>query len=555
VTYSLTGSRCSFFTRSAIMTHQQDPPLTPTTLEAFDAAWVKHVLSEWFLKNDFPVESVNVLKVSASLNSLQGLLSTTYQVEVTFSVKGGAEEQKSIFVKVPLTGSKAQDYKEVNTREFSMLSEVLPKLQTYIVDHCTDILSLPIPEILYCHYSGDEKHDAFVMENLVASGFVPYGGEGDLTEDKLKSCLECLAQLHGTGMAFKLHQGGVDEVLALFPKMSEQAQLQDILEKRETRKCIRRNFLPFLKYLEICDPSLTSYTGFLARIAENLFGIFKELNTSSLEKLLTICHGDAKPDNFMFRKIEIDLEDMECEGLEGILIDWQGGFIGSVSNDLMWLIPPFIEANSDNSGLIKFAMSYYCSQLNLVLTSFGKSLTQAGLPESPEELTKRITRGFIVELLNVVIINPIIQIPAPPSLRNWYRRRMRHEERLKEGITNTCPPAMPRADHVFQSANFKKFANLYLKLGHCLGAFQELNLINFNIVKEKLMRPDEEKSSVMPDSDEHENDIYEDEEVELSDDDPPAPLEGEEWEKNQSIWRRIFSWIVNIFFPCKKKEN
>ena len=77
---------------------------------------------------------------------------------------------------------------------------------------------------------------------------------------------------------------------------------------------------------------------------------------------------------------------------------------------------------------------------------------------------------------------------------------------------------MPRADHVFQSPNFKKFANLYLKLGHCLGAFQvgnferkrcwsvgripfqpdsfsqELNVINFNIVKEKLMRPDEEKN-------------------------------------------------------------
>ena len=106
---------------------------------------------------------------------------------------------------------------QVNTREFSMLSEVLPKLQTYIVDHCTgcarillrscvcisipvflsffysDILSLPIPEILYCHYSGDEvalvqfsgssysktfqKHDAFVMENLVASGEKPFKGK------------------------------------------------------------------------------------------------------------------------------------------------------------------------------------------------------------------------------------------------------------------------------------------------------------------------------------------------------------------------------------------
>ena len=74
----------------------------------------------------------------------------------------------------------------------------------------------------------------------------------------------------------------------------------------------------------------------------------------------------------------------------------------------MWLIPPFIEANSDNPGwgntiedckggillgnvevlerdntiiswtpgLLKFAMTYYCSQLNLVLTSFGKNLTQ-----------------------------------------------------------------------------------------------------------------------------------------------------------------------------------
>ena len=57
---------------------------------------------------------------------------------------------------------------------------------------------------------------------------------------------------------------------------------------------------------------------------------------------MTICHGDAKPDNFMFRKIEIDLEDMECEGLEGILIDWQGGFIGHPFSKLTsFLLPVF----------------------------------------------------------------------------------------------------------------------------------------------------------------------------------------------------------------------
>ena len=47
-------------------------------------------------------------------------------------------------------------------------------------------------------------------------------------------------------------------------------------------------------------------------------------------------------------------------------------------------------------------------------------ILKAGLPESPEELTKRITRGFIVELLNVVIINPIIQVGDDrQQQQNW----------------------------------------------------------------------------------------------------------------------------------------
>ena len=116
-----------------------------------------------------------------------------------------------------------------------------------------------------------------------------------------------------------------------------------------------------------------------------------------MEKVLTLCHGDAKPDNFMFRKIEIDLEDMECEGLESILIDWQGGFLGSISNDLMWLLPPFLEANSDNPGLLEFSLEYYSTQLHYVLSSFGKSPIDADIPEDYKELGKIIKRCFILE--------------------------------------------------------------------------------------------------------------------------------------------------------------
>ena len=42
----------------------------------------------------------------------------------------------------------------------------------------------------------------------------------------------------------------------------------------------------------------------------------------------------------------MDDEELSCEGLQSILIDWQGGFVGSVANDLMWAIYPFLEANS-----------------------------------------------------------------------------------------------------------------------------------------------------------------------------------------------------------------
>ena len=49
----------------------------------------------------------------------QGLLSTTYLVEVEFT-SAGASQTKGLFVKVPLTGPRAQDYKEVRVQAASL---------------------------------------------------------------------------------------------------------------------------------------------------------------------------------------------------------------------------------------------------------------------------------------------------------------------------------------------------------------------------------------------------------------------------------------------------
>ena len=57
---------------------------------------------------------------------------------------------------------------------------------------------------------------------------------------------------------------------------------------------------------------------------------------------------------FFSRKIEIDLEELECEGIEPILIDWQGGFVGSVANDLMWAMYPFFERDKELGKKVRF---------------------------------------------------------------------------------------------------------------------------------------------------------------------------------------------------------
>ena len=58
------------------------------------------------------------------------------------------------------------------------------------------------------------------------------------------------------------------------------------------------------------------------------------------------------------RKIEIDIEELECEGIEPILIDWQGGFVGSVANDLMWAMYPFFERDKELGKKVRFLDSY-----------------------------------------------------------------------------------------------------------------------------------------------------------------------------------------------------
>ena len=73
------------------------------------------------------------------------------------------------------------------------------------------------------------------------SGFVPYSGEGDLSEDKLKSCLECLAQVFNSiadWTAFGKENSksdGCDTKRPLFPSCTELGWRSNFTREELTR--------------------------------------------------------------------------------------------------------------------------------------------------------------------------------------------------------------------------------------------------------------------------------------------------------------------------------
>lgn len=57
---------------------------TPDKIEDFSSEWVAFVLRDFFERNDKDPATVEILKVDAKVNEVQGILSTTYVVDVEY---------------------------------------------------------------------------------------------------------------------------------------------------------------------------------------------------------------------------------------------------------------------------------------------------------------------------------------------------------------------------------------------------------------------------------------------------------------------------------------
>ena len=202
----------------------------------------------------------------------------------------------------------------------------------------------------------------------------------------------------------------------------------------------------------------------------------------------------------MFRKIDIDfgdvdddeLKELKCEGVESMLIDWQMGFLGSVCNDLMWCMYPFFEVNNHDKDLYEFAFRHYYDELKNVLDTFNSDLKTFGLPEQFAEFRSVLRRGFVLEFLIVTVLRPVMNITKPQEMMTWYEKILKYDKMKENGGIQALlagkKPKMPAQEDVFDNPRYMEFLQFYFKIATAMGAFQELGLVYFELMKDGLFK-------------------------------------------------------------------
>jgi len=176
--------------------------------------------------------------------------------------------------------------------------------------------------------------------------------------------------------------------------------------------------------------------------------------------------------------------------VEAMLIDWQGGFLGSLCNDLMWCVFPFLEVNSHDADMYEFAIKHYYDELKNVLETFNCTLEDYGFPDTVAEFRSLIRRGFVLEFLIVTSLRPVLNITRPEEISKWWQKLQKYEKAQEAGglrkLLHRKRPKLPSQESVFQNPRYLEFLQFYFKIATSLGAFQELGLIYFELMKDSM---------------------------------------------------------------------
>ena len=57
--------------------------------------------------------------------------------------------------------------------------------------------------------------------------------------------------------------------------------------------------------MEEADPDVRLHTGYMKKMHKHVVKVIEALENCGYEKFLSLAHGDAKPNNFMFRYVQL----------------------------------------------------------------------------------------------------------------------------------------------------------------------------------------------------------------------------------------------------------
>ena len=168
----------------------------------------------------------------------------------------------------------------------------------------------------------------------------------------------------------------------------------------------------------------------------------------------------------------------------------------------MWCMFPFFEVNAHDKDLYEFAFHHYFDELKSVLQTFNSNLKSFGLPEEYHEFRSLLRRGFVLEFLIVTVLRPVLNINNPEEVLKWYKNLLKYEEKKAKGGIHALlarkKPKLPPQESVFQNPKYLEFLQFYFKVATALGAFQELGLIYFELMKDGLFKNTTTVAAVKP---------------------------------------------------------
>ena len=158
----------------------------------------------------------------------------------------------------------------------------------------------------------------------------------------------------------------------------------------------------------------------------------------------------------------------------------------------MWCIYPFLEVNGHDTDLYEFTFRHYFQELKNVLETFETTLEEHGLPNNMADFRSLIRRGYVLEFMIVTSLRPVLNIKEPEKVMAWYKKLTKYEKKVEKGgihkLLARKPPKLPVQDDVFVNPRYMYFLQFYFKIATTLGAFQEMGLVYFELMKNEMFK-------------------------------------------------------------------